>query len=123
MIHEMSDRHRIDLWLKLVCLVKHRSDATEAVKGGHVKLNGLRTKPAASVKPGDVIELFAGEHYRKVVVSGLPEGNVSKEVARTMYVDETPERPKLEIPGGLFRDRGLGRPTKKDRRDWEKVRG
>ena len=123
MIHEMSDRHRIDLWLKLVCLFKHRSDATEAVKGGHVKLNGVRTKPAASVKAGDVIELFAGEHYRKVVVSALPDGNVSKEVARTMYVDETPERPKLEIPAGMFRDRGLGRPTKKDRRDIAKVRG
>jgi ribosome-associated heat shock protein Hsp15 len=122
MIHEMSDRHRIDLWLKLVCLFKHRADATEACKGGHVKLNGLRTKPAAPVKAGDVIELFAGEQYRKVVVVDLPAGNVSKETARTMYVDETPVREKLDVPFSMFRDRGTGRPTKKDRRDIEKVR-
>ena len=42
---------RIDLWLKYVCLVKHRADATEACKGGHVKLNGQRVKPAATVRP------------------------------------------------------------------------
>lgn len=114
--------HRIDLWLKLVCLFKHRSDATEACKGGHVKINGLSVKPAASVKEGDLVELFSGERYRRVVVQALPTGNVSKEVARTMYVDETPVRPKLEIPSGMFRDRGAGRPTKRDRREIEKIR-
>ena len=114
--------HRIDVWLKLVCLFKHRTDATEACKGGHVRINGSSVKPAASVKEGDLVELFAGERYRRVVVSGLPVANISKEAARTMYVDETPVRPKLEIPGGMFRDRGAGRPTKKERRDIEKIR-
>ena len=82
-----SDRHRIDTWLKLVCLFKHRSDATEACKGGHVKINGQRVKPAAPVKAGDLVELFAGLSYRRVVVQAVPVSNVSKEVARTMYVD------------------------------------
>ena len=113
--------HRIDLWLKLVCLFKHRADATEACKGGHVKVNGTRVKPAASVKEGDLVELFAGERYRRVVVQGLPEGNVSKEVARTMYLDETPAREKLVMPE-VFRERGAGRPTKRDRREMEKIR-
>lgn len=115
------DRHRIDHWLKLVCLFKHRGDATEACKGGHVKVNGQRVKPAAVVREGDVVEFLAGTHYRRVVVSGLPESNVSKEVARTMYVDETPKQ-EVDKSMGVLRDRGTGRPTKKDRREMERIR-
>lgn len=118
---ETNDRHRIDTWLKLVCLFKHRTDATEACKGGHVKINGQRVKPAASVKPGDLVELFAGLEYRRVIVQAVPTTNVSKEVARTMYIDETPAKPKIETVH--IRERGAGRPTKKDRRDIEKWRG
>jgi ribosome-associated heat shock protein Hsp15 len=119
---DTTSRHRIDSWLKLVCLFKHRADATEACKGGHVRINGQRVKPAAPVHAGDVIELFAGLDYRKVVVKELPEGNVSKEQARTMYDDETPVREKVPMPA-MSRDRGTGRPTKKERREIEKVRG
>jgi len=112
----MTERHRIDHWLKLVCLFKHRGDATEACSGGHVKLNGARVKPSAAVKEGDLIELVMGERYRKLVVSGLPETSISKEVARTMYVDETPV---VTLPPGqsMPRDRGAGRPTKRERRE------
>ncbi len=117
-----SERHRIDTWLKLVCLFKHRADATEACKGGHVRINGQRVKPAAVLREGDVVELFAGIDYRKVIVKELPEANVSKEKARTMYVDETPVREKIAMPT-VSRDRGMGRPTKKERREIEKVRG
>lgn len=116
------ERHRIDIWLKLVCLFKHRADATEACKGGKVKINGLRVKPAAAVKENDVVEFYdGGDHYRRVVVQALPLTNVSKEDARTMYVDETPVQPKVEIL--VSRERGAGRPTKKDRRDIERIRG
>lgn len=116
-----ADRHRIDTWLKLVCLFKHRGDATEACKGGHVRLNGQRVKPAATVREGDVIELFAGLDYRKVIVKELPQTNVSKEQARTMYVDETPVREKIAMPA-MSRERGSGRPSKKDRREIEKIK-
>jgi ribosome-associated heat shock protein Hsp15 len=118
--NDSSDRYRIDTWLKLVCLFKHRADATEACKGGHVKINGLRVKPAAPIKPGDLVEFYLGTHYRRVVVQSLPSTNVSKEVARTMYIDETPAQPKLETVN--IRERGAGRPTKRDRRDIEKLR-
>lgn len=113
------DRHRIDHWLKLVCLFKHRGDATEACRGGLVKLNGQRVKPAAPVKSGDVIEFMRGDVLRRVVVSALPDKPVSKEVARTMYVDETPEQSKPE-PRVMHREKGMGRPTKKDRRELER---
>ena len=85
---------RIDLWLKYVCLVKHRADATEACKGGHVKLNGQRVKPAATVREGDAIEIVLGERFRRVVVSTIPAAQAAKELARAMYVDETPVRRK-----------------------------
>ena len=116
-----NDRHRIDTWLKLVCLFKHRADATEACKGGHVKINGQRVKPAAPVKPGDLVEFYLGTHYRRVVVQSVLATNVSKEVARTMYIDETPVQPKVETV--IVRDRGAGRPTKKERREIEKWKG
>lgn len=117
------ERHRIDVWLKLVCLFKHRADATEACKGGKIKINGLRVKPSAAVKESDVVEFYDGaDHYRRIVVQALPTGNVSKDDARGMYIDETPARTNMEKMATV-RERGAGRPTKKDRRDiykWER---
>jgi ribosome-associated heat shock protein Hsp15 len=116
------ERHRIDHWLKLVCLFKHRGDATEACRGGHVKINGQRVKPAAVVREGDVVEFLHDTNYRRVVVAGLPLTSISKERARTMYVDETPKQEVIEKATVVFRERGSGRPTKKERRDIEKLR-
>ena len=113
------DRHRIDHWLKLVCLFKQRGDAADACRGGLVKLNGERVKPSAAIKEGDTIEFQRGEILRRVVVAALPEKPVSKEQARTMYIDQTPEQPKPE-PKIMQRDKGMGRPTKRERREMEK---
>lgn len=110
-----SQRHRIDNWLKHVCLFKHRGDATEACRGGRVKVNGQRVKPAAPVREEDVVEFYSGETFRRVVVKGVPETQQAKELARTMYVDETPVVAKPDVP--MFRERGSGRPTKRDRRE------
>jgi ribosome-associated heat shock protein Hsp15 len=117
----MSDRHRIDLWLKHVCLLKHRSEAAEACRGGKVKINGERVKPSAPVRAGDVVEFMQDTHYRRVVVVDTPEAGVSKEVARTMYVDETPKQ-EPDILRVAIRQRGAGRPTKRDRREVDKFR-
>ena len=113
---------RIDLWLKYVCLVKHRGDATEMCKGGHVKLNGQRIKPAATVREGDVIEMYLGERFRRVVVKVVPPAQAAKDVARTMYVDESPVQEKVDAVTAIFRDRGMGRPTKKERREIERFK-
>lgn len=111
---------RIDLWLKYVCLFKHRSAATEACKGGRVKLNGQRVKPAAGVRVDDVIELTE-PRYRKFVVLEVPSRQASKEDARGMYRDDTPavEEPVQAV---VTRDRGTGRPSKRERRELEKVK-
>lgn len=109
------ERHRIDVWLKLTCIFKQRSEATGACDGGHVRLNGARAKPASPVKVGDTVEVI-GERYRKLIVQGLPERTIAKAEARTMYEDITP---KVEIEKSMIqeRDRGAGRPTKRDRRE------
>jgi ribosome-associated heat shock protein Hsp15 len=117
----MDERHRL-VWLKLVCLFKHRTEATEGCRGGQVKLNGQRVKPAAAVKEGDVVEFLQGERPRRVVVAGLPTASIAKDVARTMYIDESPAYEKPESATKIVRDRGMGRPTKKERRDIEKLR-
>ncbi len=117
----MNERHRIDLWLKLVCLMKHRAEATDECRGGHVKLHGQRVKPSAVVREGDVIEFLRGDHFHRVVVQGLPEHPVPKEVARTMYLDETPKQ-EVQQAIGVFRERGSGRPTKRERREIERLK-
>jgi ribosome-associated heat shock protein Hsp15 len=117
----MNERHRIDIWLKLVCLIKHRSEAAEACRGGHVKVNGGRVKAASPVQEGDVVEFLQGTHYRRVVVQGLPEKPISRELARTMYLDQTPKQEVQAAVGG-FRERGSGRPTKRQRRDIDRLK-
>lgn len=117
----MDERHRIDVWLKRVCLFKQRGSAAEACRGGHVKVNGQRVKPATAVREGDVVEFLAGDRFRRVVVEGLPERPVSKQLARTMYIDETPKQ-EIDLTRMAMRERGSGRPTKRERRDMEKLR-
>jgi ribosome-associated heat shock protein Hsp15 len=111
---------RLDLWLKYVCVFKHRSEATEAVKGGRVKVNGNRVKPAASVRVDDLVEITE-PRYRKLVVLEVPAKQASKDIARTMYRDETPvvEAPPEPV---VTRDRGTGRPSKRERREMEKLK-
>ncbi|HUP63884.1 MAG TPA: RNA-binding S4 domain-containing protein [Thermoanaerobaculia bacterium] len=118
---ESGDRPRIDTWLKHACLFKHRSEATESCRGGLVKVNGERIKPSSVIRVGDLIEI-SEPRYRKLVVLGIPPRQASKEEARALYRDETPELPKeeaLELP---VRERGAGRPTKRERRITDKLR-
>ena len=117
----MAERHRVDAWLKHVCLIKQRSEAAEACRGGHVKINGQRVKPAAAVREGDIIEFLQGMTYRRVVVSGLPEKQLPKDQARTMYIDETPKQ-EVDLTRFALRERGAGRPTKRERRELDRIK-
>lgn len=118
----MSDRHRVDAWLKHVCLFKHRTGATEACKGGHVKVNGQRAKPASVIREEDVIEYYANDRFRRVIVKAIPESQQSKETAREMYLDESPPVESAERGAAVLRDRGAGRPTKRERRELERFK-
>lgn len=115
---------RVDAWIWSVRLVKTRSMGAAACKGGHVRVNGVRVKPAYGVRVGDEVRLrHAGGREHVVVVKRLIRKRVGPPVAVECYVDNSPPPPPREAvaPAGV-RDRGTGRPTKRDRRDMERLR-
>ena len=120
----MADSARVDSWIWAIRLVKTRSLATAACRAGHVKVNGERAKAAQSVKIGDEIRYRESGFDKIVVVGAILVKRVSAEVARASYTDLTPPPPpREEVPFTPVRDRGAGRPTKRERRDLEKLRG
>lgn len=123
------ERTRIDRWLWAARFCKTRGLATEAVSGGHVRVNGERVKPAREVGPGDVVDVRIGETAWTVVVRGVAERRGPARVARTLY-DETEEsvvaRERAAAERRVLFPRGAGpggpRPTKLDRRRIEALR-
>ncbi|MGW4196999.1 RNA-binding S4 domain-containing protein [Streptomyces sp. NPDC005004] len=115
---------RIDSWIWAVRLVKTRSLGATACRGGHVHVNGDRVKPAHSVRVGDEVRLRHEGRERVVIVKRLIRKRVGAPVAVECYVDNSPPPPPREAvaPAGV-RDRGAGRPTKRDRRELERLRG
>ncbi|HWM35951.1 MAG TPA: RNA-binding S4 domain-containing protein [Streptomyces sp.] len=115
---------RVDSWIWSVRLTKTRSMAASACRAGHVRINGERVKPAHPVRPGDQVRLRHGGRERVVVVSRVVRKRVGAPVAVDCYVDNSPPPPPREAvaPAGR-RDRGAGRPTKRDRREMERLRG
>ncbi|WP_405776900.1 RNA-binding S4 domain-containing protein [Streptomyces sp. NBC_00859] len=115
---------RLDTWIWSVRLTKTRSQAAAACRAGHARLNGERVKPAHAVQAGDEVRLFHAGRERIVEVSRLVRKRVGPPVAAECYVDNSPPPPPtvavLDIP---VRDRGTGRPTKRDRRELDQLRG
>lgn len=113
---------RVDVWIWSVRLLKTRSMASAACRGGHVRVNDERAKPATTVKVGDEVRLRHDGRERLVIVQKLLRKRVGAAVAEESYVDNSPPPPPREalIPIGR-RDRGAGRPTKRDRRDLERL--
>ncbi|MFD1713206.1 RNA-binding S4 domain-containing protein [Amnibacterium flavum] len=115
---------RVDSWLWAVRLVKTRAAATAACRAGHVRVRGERAKAAAPVRIGDEVRIRMDGRERIVVVQRIVAKRVSAVVAADCLTDLTPPPPpKVESPLEVIRDRGAGRPTKRERRDIEKFRG
>lgn len=115
---------RIDQWLWAVRATKTRSAATAACKAGHVRLRGDRAKPADRVRVGDEVRLRIAGFDRILVVREPIAKRVSAPRAAEACEDRTPPRPSpLEAPAVIRRDRGAGRPTKRERRELERLRG
>ncbi|MGW7367763.1 RNA-binding S4 domain-containing protein [Streptomyces sp. NPDC054841] len=115
---------RVDSWIWSVRLTKTRSQAATACRGGHVRVNGERVKPAHALKAGDEVRLFHAGRERVVVVSRIIRKRVGAPAAVQCYVDNSPPPPPREFvaPMGV-RDRGTGRPTKRERRDLDRLHG
>ncbi len=114
---------RIDAWLWAIRAYKTRSAATAACRAGHVKVNDAAAKAAQSVVPGDTIRVRQSGYDRILLVRGLIAKRVGAEAASHCFTDQTPERPALPALGLPMRDRGAGRPTKRDRRVMDRLRG
>lgn len=119
---------RIDRWLWAARFFKTRGLATDAVVGGHVRVNGARVKPARDIRVGDRLEITVAGIRRDVVVRGLAEKRGPASAAATLY-EESPEsvsRRELQaLERRLTRPLGadLGaRPTKRDRRRIDALR-
>jgi len=123
-----QEKLRIDKYLWAIRLFKTRSLATEACKAGRIKLNGQNLKPSAIVKVGEVYQVSKGIEKKIIEVVELLYNRVEAKVAVTKYKDLTPEEDTQAFKSmfhapSLKRDRGTGRPTKKDRRDTDELIG
>ncbi|MDR0847805.1 MAG: RNA-binding S4 domain-containing protein [Propionibacteriaceae bacterium] len=115
---------RVDAWLWTVRFFKSRSMATTACRAGKVRVNGGIVKASHEVKVGDKVAWRDALRPREVEVLALLPRRVGAPEAALAYVDFSPPLPTKEERGALpQRDRGAGRPEKRDRRDLDNLRG
>jgi ribosome-associated heat shock protein Hsp15 len=117
-----SEEIRIDKFLWAVRLFKTRSQASEACRKGWIKVTNIEVKPSRVVKVGDIIDVKQNPIFRKIKVLKLLHNRVGAKLVTGFIEDITPteELKKLELikeGNAIIRDRGTGRPTKKQRRD------
>jgi ribosome-associated heat shock protein Hsp15 len=125
-----SGHVRLDVWLDVACIMPTRSKARAAIDSGHVRVNGERAKPSRPLHEGDEIELKLPGRQRTFVVRGLAERHIPKAEAKKLYEETTPPPDPEEIAMRramravrTLRPPGTGRPTKRDRRRTDRLRG
>ena len=112
----------MDRWLWAVRLTKTRSDAAAACRGGHVRVNDRPAKPATTVSPGDEVRARVGDRTKVVEVVRVIQKRVGAVDAATCFIDRTPAPPPETLIPVARRERGAGRPTKRERRVLDKFR-
>ena len=118
---------RVDKWLWAVRVYKTRTAATSACTSGRVKVNDEPAKPATKLVLGDIVEARRGDRILVYRATALVEKRVGAKLVEDCVDDLSPPEPSrsapaLAPPGGA-RSRGEGRPTKKERRDIDRLRG
>ena len=113
---DVMESTRVDRWLWAVRLTKTRPDAAAACRGGHVRVNDRPAKPSTMVSPGDEVRARVGDTTRIVEVARVIQKRVGAADAVTCYLDRTPAPPPTSSVPVAARDRGAGRPTKRERR-------
>jgi ribosome-associated heat shock protein Hsp15 len=120
----MEEGARIDKWLWEVRVYKTRNQATIACKAGKVRIAGTIVKPSRELKTGEEVSVFIPPFHKTLRVTGFPPNRVSAKLVADYMMDLTPESEydKLRMMKETnfeYRERGLGRPTKRARRDIE----
>jgi len=126
----VAENIRIDKWLWHARFFKTRTIAQSFVQAGKVRLNSVRVeKPGHAVKPGDVLTFAKGRNVMIVEISAIAARRGPASEAQTLYKDISPppapsskENPDVPIPVAK-REQGAGRPTKRERRDLDRLRG
>ena len=113
---------RIDRWLCAVRLVKTRPMATQLCDSGHVRVNGNPAKPSTKVGASDVVHALIAERERIVEVVLPIETRVGAPMAATCYIDRSPPPVVRQIAPGIKAIRGEGRPSKRLRRELDRMR-
>ena len=120
---EPVENARVDVWLWAVRLYKSRTAATAACRGGHVRVNRAPAKAATEVKVGDRIETYI-ERPRVLEVVTVLDKRVGAPLATKCFIDHSPPAPLVKRDGSILRrEQGAGRPTKRERREIERLRG
>jgi ribosome-associated heat shock protein Hsp15 len=116
---------RLDRWLWSVRVYRTRSQATDACRGGHVRVNRASAKAAHTLRVGDRVTLKVEGWERDLEVAGLIDKRVGPPAAAACIVDHSGPPPAHEqVAAPLFgRDASAGRPTKRDRRSMDRLRG
>lgn len=118
------DDVRVDRWLCAARIFKSRTQAGQACAGGHVQVNGTRVKAHRAIQEGDELRVHGPAGVRLLRVLALAEKRLSPALARDLYHDHTPPpEPRTRELGGPIRPRGVGRPTKRERRLLQGLRG
>jgi ribosome-associated heat shock protein Hsp15 len=112
---------RVDQWLWAVRLYKTRSAATEACRTRHVYVNGAVVKAAAQVRAGDRVEARVGDRHRVLEIMTVIDKRAGASQAAECFIDHSPPVPEREARA-FARERGSGRPTKRDRRELDRLR-
>jgi ribosome-associated heat shock protein Hsp15 len=108
---------RVDRWMWAVRVYRSRAAATAACRGGHVRVNGVPAKPAATVRVGDRVDVMVNGRQRLLEVARVIDRRVGAPIAAECLVDRSPPPPARDELADVFtRDRGAGRPTKRERR-------
>ncbi|MYW01953.1 S4 domain-containing protein [Streptomyces sp. SID3343] len=114
---------RVDVWIWSVRLTKTRALAAAACKAGHVRVNNERVKPAQAVRVGDEVRLRQEGFERIVEIKRVVRKRVGAPVAAECLFDKSPPPPpREEVVVVARRERGAGRPTKRERREMEQFR-
>ncbi|MCL1973942.1 MAG: RNA-binding S4 domain-containing protein [Bacteroidetes bacterium] len=122
----METPPRLDKYLWAIRVFKTRSDAADACRSGKVTINDMEAKPSREVRVGDVLKVRRGPVHFRYQVLGLLAQRVGAKNLTPYVLDTTPPE---ELAKGqksneallVWRDRGTGRPTKKERRDIDKL--
>ncbi|QGY42343.1 RNA-binding S4 domain-containing protein [Maribellus comscasis] len=118
----MAENVRVDKWLWAVRIYKTRSQATDACRKGHISIGDLPVKPSRIVHAGETVKVRKDQVVRSFKVVKLAEKRMSAKFVLDFLEDVTPpeEREIIEMQKNMrwiTREKGTGRPTKKDRRD------